>query len=213
MESKPVELQAEPRTVTGKKVRQLRREGWVPAHVYGRGQSLNVQIETKALQRLLQHTGRNSLVTLVSGGSTHSVMLRAVEIDHLRGIPRHVDLEEVSLDEPIHAQLPLVLTGEAPATKSGSVVLRLVEHLNVEGLPTKLPHVIHVDVSHLTETGQTIHIRDLALPEGISVLDDPDEPIVKVEETRAEVEAEAAAAATEEGAPAPETPGETGEQE
>ncbi len=191
MEKKQVELQAEPRDLVGKKVRFLRRQGLVPGHIYGGGQPTNVQMEARAVRSVIQHSGLNSLITLQIAGSPHPVILRGVRRDSRSGSLLNVDLEEVALDETVHAQIPLVLDGEAPATKAGAVILRLVDHLNLESLPGDLPRAIHVDISHLQETGQTIHVRDLSLPPTIKVLNDPDEPIVKAEQTRAEAGAAA----------------------
>lgn len=196
MESKQLELPAQTRTLTGKRVRHLRRQGLVPGHVYGQGESLNVEIEGKALQDVLQHAGLNTLISLRFDDKTRSVMLRSVDRDNLRRSILNVDLQEVALDEPIRAQVPIVLTGEAPATRSGAVLLRLVDHLNLAALPALLPHSVHIDVTHLDRVDQMILVKDLVLPEGVRVLDEPDAAVVKVAEARAEVKPEVEVAAT-----------------
>jgi large subunit ribosomal protein L25 len=202
MESNRLELQARPRTVTGKRTRHLRRQGLVPGHVFGHGKSVDVEIDSKALDDVLRHAGLNTLITLRLDDEARSVMLRSVERNGLRRAILNVDLQEVALDELIKVQVPIVLTGESPAAKAGAVLLRLLDHLTLEVLPANVPHSLHVDVTNLEQIDQTIHVKDLALPHGVRVLDDADSAVVKVAEARAAVASEAAAGKTAEGAPA-----------
>lgn len=194
-------LAASPRSLLGKKVRHLRREGLVPGNISGGGgPSTPIQIDARDLEALMSRVGTNALVTLTLDGAERSVLIRGVARDARRGDPIHVDLQEVSLDQPIKAIVPVVLVGEAPAAKGDNILLRLVDHLTVEALPATLPPSIAVDVSVLEDADQTLHVRDLVLPEGVRVLDDPDEPVVKVSVSaaaREEVAEEAAAEAAE----------------
>ena len=215
MEEKRIELRAEPRTLTGKRARYLRRQGLVPGNIYGHGKpSTAVQVEAKALQSVLARAGINSLVTLLIDGATRSAMLREIKRSPRTGLPLHVDLQEVALDEPIRARLPIVLTGESPAVRAGYVLVRPLDHVNVEGLPARLPHALHIDVSGLTNHDAALRVRDLEVPDGVRVLEDPDEMIVtlavgaveEVAPTPAEEEA------AEERAAATEAPGESGEE-
>ena len=99
----------------------------------------------------------NSLITLSVEGGTHTVIIRSVARNPITGGFQHVDLQEVRLDEPIRASLPIMSTGEAPAARGGALVLRVLDHLNVEGLPEALPHAIHADVSHLADKDAALH--------------------------------------------------------
>lgn len=207
MVRKTVELHAQPRTLQGKKTRHLRREGLVPGHVYGHGKSsLSVQIEARLLKQVLATAGINSLVTLVIDGNARPAVLRGVAREPLTGAYQHVDLQEVSLDEPIKATVPVVLEGESPAAKGGLIVVRSVDHVTVEALPADLPSNIHVDVSGLTSPEQAIHVRDLHLPPGVRALDDPELVVAKLAETRAVVEEVAPAEEELEAPPRVETP-------
>ena len=212
-QEKTIEVAAERRTVIGKQVRHLRRQGLVPAVVYGHGgPSLPVQFAARALKEALARAGTNSPITLRVDGNTHTVIIRKVERNPVDGNVQHVDLQDVRLDEPIRARLPIVLTGEAPAAKGGALVLRVLDHLNVEGIPTALPHAVHADISHLTERDASLHVSDLELPDGVTVLDNGDEVVVKIAESAAEEAEEEAApeaatpAAEQAEAPSEETP-------
>ncbi len=199
MAAQMVELKVEPRTVRGKKVRHLRKRGLIPGHVYGHGRPSDlVQVETRALQQVLARVGVNSLVTLVSSGKTRTALLRGVARDPVTHALSHVDLQEVLLDEPVRAYVPLVLSGESPAAKGDVVVLRPVDHLLVEALPTQLPHTLPVDLSKLTEPGQSIHVGDLELPAGVRVLDEPTTVVATL--STAVAEEEVVAPPAEEGA-------------
>lgn len=209
-----ITLQAEPRTVAGKKVKQLRLQGLVPGNVYGDGiESTPVQVEMKALLEALRHATPTTLVDLTIGKAhqRRHVLVRHVQWELLKRIPTHVDFYSVRMDSKIKAQVAIVLRGESPAAKQTDLMLfHPVAQVNVEGKPGDMPEAIEVDVSGLTEVDQTIYGRDLPLPAGVTLLDSPDELIVKVQLTRGAVEAEAEsasadeAAATAEGTPAAE---------
>jgi large subunit ribosomal protein L25 len=201
-----IELRAEPRTVVGKKVKQLRRQGLVPANVYGDGvESTPIQVEAKALQQSLAHATATTLVNLTLGESQarRQVLVRDVQWELLKHVPVHVDFYAVRMDAKVKAAVPIVLRGESPAAKHSDVILlHPVSALTVEGRPGDLPEVIEVDVSSLAEVDQAIYARDVPLPSGVTLADPPDELIVKVQLTRAAIEAEAEAAAEAREAPA-----------
>ena len=197
-----VELKAEPREVSGKKVKQLRRQGFVPGNVYGDGMdSIPVQVEVKALENALRHATSTTLVDLTVGKShlRRHVLVRDVQYELLKRIPTHVDFYAVRMDAKIKASVPLVLRGESPAARESNVILlHPVAAVNVEGKPGDLPEAIEVDVTGLTDVDQTIYARDLPLPHGTTLLDDPEELIVKVQITKVEPEPVVEATAEEE---------------
>jgi large subunit ribosomal protein L25 len=201
-----IELQAEPRTVSGKKVKQLRRQGLIPGNVYGGAiESMPVQVEMKALQEALRHATPTTLVDLTVGKMhlRQQVLVRDVQYELLKRVPTHVDFYAVNMDRKIKAQVAIVLRGESPATKQSDIMLlHPVSQVNVEGMPGALPEAIEVDVSVLEEVDQTIYARDLKLPEGVTLLDPPEELIVKVQLTKAAIEEEVEAAEEADEAPA-----------
>lgn len=196
-----IELTVQPRTVTGKKVRFLRRTGITPANIYGKGQpSLAVQVGTHELQQVVRTAGHTRVVQLRVEGEPRQrpAILGLVQHDPVGQKLLHVDFHQVDLKQLLTAEIPIVFAGEAPAVKRGSMLLPGISTLQVEALPGELPEEIQVDVSGLEEADQAVHVRELTVPAGVRVLSDPDALVVKVEPPRVAVEEEAAEEAAEE---------------
>lgn len=179
-----VQLRAEPRSVTGKQVRRLRREGWVPAVLYGRGiESRPLQIRARELETILPRATTSHLISLQVTGDERPVqaLIRDVQRDPIRRNVLHVDLYQVEMSKPITVDIPLVFVGESPVVERGlGILLQLRETLEIECLPKDLVDAIEVDLASLTEVGQEVTVADLAIPAGIRVLADEDEVIVSV---------------------------------
>ena len=194
-----ITLSAQPRTVTGKQVRQMRREGLVPAVVYGhRTAPLPVQIEERALRQALQRAGGNQLIRLHvgDGGTPRMVLLREVQREPISRRLLHVDLYEVVMTERIRAEIPVVFTGASPVVKRGDGLLyHGVETVEVECLPGDLIQHIEVDLSSLTEVDQEITVGSLNLGDKIEILSDPGEVLARVLPVQEEAVEEAAPAA------------------
>jgi large subunit ribosomal protein L25 len=217
-----VQLPVDPRAVTGKKVRTLRRQGITPAHLYGRGtESLALQVATSQVVHLLRTSGRNAIIDLkINGeGDARPVVLRGVQRNPVTDELVHVDFFQISLTEKLRADVPIHFVGEAPAVQVYSgVLLHSIEHITIEALPREIPEFIEADISGLEELESALFVRDLPIPSNVEVLTDRDTMVVKVGTPRlaaAEEEAEAAAAAAaaegEEGAaPAEGAPAEEG---
>jgi large subunit ribosomal protein L25 len=191
-----ITLSAQLRTVTGKQVRQLRREGWIPAVVYGHHTApVSLQIEERALRRVLQRAGSNQLIRLQIGESEtpHMVLLREVQREPIKRQPLHVDLYEVVMTERIRTEVPVVFVGTSPIVKRGDGLLyHGVEAVEVECLPADLISHIEVDVSNLTEMDQEITVGDLQLGDKYEILSDPHEVLARVIPVEEEVVEEAA---------------------
>jgi large subunit ribosomal protein L25 len=215
-------LKASQREVVGKKTRFLRRKGITPAHLFGHGlDSLSLQCDTPELKQTIVRAGMTRIIKLAIEGDKEprSVFIREIQREPLGGGLLHVDFYEVKMTEKIKAAVPIILVGEAPAMKEkGRTVSQNLTELNVESLPDELPPQIEVDLSPLEEVEQAIFVRDIALGPGVTVLDEPDQLVVKVSEVRMEVEEEVvaeevAAEEAEEGAEAaPEEGKEAGEK-
>lgn len=195
VEGERLEIEASRRHILGKKVKRLRREGVIPANVYGRGlPSLAIQLPKKEVERLLRRAGAHEMVYLVlDGEEPRPCFVRDVQIDPVTDGVLHVDFYQVALTEKVRVELPLHLIGEAPAVKElGATLLQLTNLVMVEGLPTAIPPFIEVDVSSLRQPEDVIHVEDLSVPPGIVLLTDPHQVVAKVvlEEVEAEVEAE-----------------------
>jgi large subunit ribosomal protein L25 len=212
-------LVAEPRDATGKgAARKLRAAGRIPAVVYGRGvESKAVSVDPSALLKLLHGSGAgmNTLIDLSVDGSTQTVLVKELQRDPVRGRPLHTDFYLVELDKTVEVSVPIHLVGKAAGVELGGILDHPLRELELECLPRAIPEGVDVDVSAL-EVGQSIHVRDLELPEGVSVRTDENlavasviaPTVVEEEVPEEEVEAEEGAAA-----PAPAEPAEGGAKE
>lgn len=203
-----IELETSKREITGKKVRFMRREGSTPANMYGHGlDSVSLQVDTKKLKQTLARAGKTDLISLkVAGeGAPVKVLIREVQKNPLTNDLLHVDFYQVRMTEKITADIPLVFVGEAPALKKKNVsLLHIMDSLHIEALPDHLPHNLQVDLSALLEIDQAIHVKDIPLTEGVTLLSDPEQIVIKVAETRHEVEVPVVEAKAEEEAAAEE---------
>ncbi len=194
------ELVAASRNVLGKKVRFLRRQGITPANLYGHNiPSMALQVDTSLLESILARAGRHSLIPLrLDSGGPRTVVIHNTQRDPLTDKLLHVDLYQVEATEKMKAEIPLVLVGEAPATKLRRVALyQSLNELPVECFPKDLPPAIEVDLSQLVEPEQAIHVKDLPLGSGIEALVDAEEIVVRVVQTHEEVEEGAEEEATQ----------------
>jgi large subunit ribosomal protein L25 len=179
-----VELVAERRVLFGKKVKRLRREGQVPAVMYGHGfDPVPLQFEERNLQQVLSHVGGSQLIGVKIKGEDQQEMtlVRDVQRDPIRLNVLHVDLYRVEMTERITAEIPLEIIGESPVVESGEgILLQGVSTIEVECLPGDLVDALEVALSDLVELDQSLHVRDLAIPSGIDVLTDMDEMVARV---------------------------------
>ena len=211
-----LEITAEPRSATGKRNRQLRRTGRLPAVVYGKDtESLAIQVEAKAFDILYRAAGRTSLVKLQLDGQSKSAIIREVQRHPLSRHPLHVDFLVVDLAQEMEVDVPLVFTGEPPAVElTGGTLMTPIGHLRVRALPAEMPHEITVDVTSLVDLEASLHVRDLIIPENVHVQTDGDELIARVLPPRIEEEPEVEEVAEgEEGAERPEGEAQAGEGE
>ena len=200
-----------PRTVTGKKTRFLRRSGVTPCHIFGHNlTSEALQATTAELERVVAVAGHTRLVALqTEGKKPRMAFIREIQRTPVGGNLFHVDFYQVNMDEPIKAEIPIRLVGEAPALKTkGRILVHPMNRIEVESLPGDLPASISVDLSVLLELHDAIHVRDLAVEPEVTVLSDPDLLVAKVSEISVKAEevgvaaAPVAAAGAEAAAPA-----------
>lgn len=175
-------LDAQARSITGKKVSQLRNQGLVPAVVYGEAvQPVHVQIPYRALEVALMKAGGTHLITLSVEGQAHTVITRDVQRDILKGKITHVDFLAVSATTKLKTEVPVHFFGEAPAIALRVGVLNTVTpYVEVEALPADLIDHIDVDLSSLKVVGDAIHVRDLKLSDKVVAVTDEDTVIVAV---------------------------------
>ncbi|ADD03027.1 ribosomal 5S rRNA E-loop binding protein Ctc/L25/TL5 [Thermoanaerobacter italicus Ab9] len=188
---------------TGKNAaRRLKKQGYIPGILYGKDMTENIPlaVEYNKFQRLLQQHGRNVLFNVIVDGSTHNAVVKEIQEDTLKGKIIHIDFQRVSMHEEIEATVPLKFEGIGLIESKGGIVQHQLWELTVESLPDKIPQEIVVDLSKL-EIGDTLFVKDIQVPEGVKVIDDPDEIVVSVLAPREseEEEAEEAAETEKEG--------------
>ncbi|MBI3128858.1 MAG: 50S ribosomal protein L25 [Candidatus Tectomicrobia bacterium] len=199
-----VNLEVERRTGKGKSAaRHLRREGKVPAVVYGIHDPASVAVSPKELDRVLgTRAGVNVIVQLNVTGDAQGerpVLIKDLQRDPMKGRILHADFLEIRMDRKIKVEVPIILKGDAPGIKQGGVLSQLLRELEVECLPIAIPEEIVVDVSGVNLNG-VVHVREISLPEGVDLMTDPEEPILTVVAPEEEKPAEEAAAVAAEGA-------------
>ncbi len=177
-----VVLQAEHRSVTGKKVGALRRQGKLPGVIYGHHiEPTPIVLDLRDASKILSGMTASSLVSIQLDGKEQSTIVREKQRDFIRGTLLHVDFLAVSMTEKLRAKVGIELNGLSPAVKdyNGIVVTGLTE-LEVEALPQDLPERFTVDISGLANIGDGIYVRDIVVSEKVQVLDSPDEMIAVV---------------------------------
>lgn len=179
-----VELQVSKREILGKKVRFLRRQGITPLHLFGHDiESLALQCDTDALQRMLAQSGHAALVALKLGNERRrrTVVVREIQRGSRRGELLHVDFYQVRMAEKIKVEVPIVLVGEAPASRArGNTLLQELNTLTVECLPSEIPASVELDLGALTDPEQVIRAKDVEVGEEIAVLNDPELVVVRI---------------------------------
>ena len=209
-----VALQAEARPGAGKSVtRKLRAAGKVPGILYGRGmEPISLSVDRLSLARVFKTgAGRNVLIDLQSEGETHLTLARELQRDPVRGAVLHVDFLKIARDVAIEVDVPIHIEGESPGVKEGGVIEHHLWSVRVSCLPTSVPDRLVADVSH-TILGEMLRVGDLEVPEGVTILTDPNEAVLgvvvpQVLKLEEEVPAEAALAEGEEAAVAAEGEG------
>lgn len=194
-------LAAEPRDITGKAVKQLREAGRLPAVVYGHGiESTNLSLSTHDFELLRRRVGPNALIDLsIDGKKADPVLIHGVQIHPVNRRPLHADLFLVKMTEELIVDVPLVANGESHAVEQlNGTLLHPTETLRVKALPDHLPQSIEYSIDSLVDFDAAIYVRDLTIPDDVTLLTDADEIIAKVQAPRIEVEEEPVAAEGEE---------------
>lgn len=177
-----VVIQANRREVLGKKVGALRRDGKLPAVVYGsKIESIPITLDMREASRTLEKLSPSALVVVDVDGEQHYTLVRDKQRNPLRRSIIHVDFQAVSLTETVRADLNIHLVGDAPAIETYlGIVVPSLEQLSIESLPKDLPDKIDVDISGLMEIGDSILVGDLVVPDGVKILSDPEDVVVVV---------------------------------
>ena len=207
-----LELKAQSREVLGKGVKVLRRQNITPLHLFGSGiESMALQSETALVEKSVSMAGETRLISLTvdKERKARPVLVRGVQKDPISRKLLHVDLYQVKMGEKVSVEVPIVLVGEAPALQvKGNSLLQALDSLAIESLPDKIPANVKLDISSLTEAGQSLRVKDIQVEPGTTVTSDLDQMVVivvsrpeeKAPEKAPAAEAAAAAPAEAEGA-------------
>ncbi len=164
----------------GKHTKALRKEGLIPAELYGHGvANLHLSVPVKEFAKVFKEAGESTVVTLLTEAGKKPALIHEVVRDALTSEVAHVDFYEVRMDEKIKTHVPLVFTGEAPAVKEKAAILnKSMSEIEVEALPNDLPHEFTVNLALLTDIDKSVYVRDLVVPAGVKVLVAENTPIV-----------------------------------
>jgi large subunit ribosomal protein L25 len=173
-------LEAEPRTVLGKQVKQLRRVGRVPAIIYGLGETLPITCAQRPLEVVLQKAGGTHLIRITVNGQTYETLVREVQRDTIRRDILHVDFLRVDLSKKLRTEVSILLVN-LPKLSADLMLTHPTISIEVECLPTNIPDHIEVDASRLKALGDKLTVADLPVLNGVQYLADPHEVIARVE--------------------------------
>ena len=189
MANESTKLTASPREIEGSREnRRLRRSGRVPAVLYGGdGEPAHFSVDARELRTALMSSG--AVIELDLQGETSTAVVKDQQRDPIRGEAVHIDFVRVRMDQAIHSVVMLELIGadESPGTKEGGVLEQQIREINIESLPGDVPETIQHDASHL-EMGATVTLADVTAPEGVTILDDPEQVVASITLPRLEVE-------------------------
>ena len=205
-------IEAKKRTILGKQVKQLRKQGLLPATVYGKGfEPASVQLDERAFNLTYRKAGKTTLIDLMIDGVLASVFVQAVQRHPVTRNILHIDFKVVDLKKAVYVEVPVMAIGESPLVARGDALLNhVINTVMVEALPAELPQHIEVDISVLTSFDKSITAADLPTGAGYKVLTDADQVILSLTQMRASTGEEGEEA--EEAAEAPAAAEETSEE-
>lgn len=173
------------------RIGELRRAGNIPAVLYGHGiEPKSVSVEIREFMKLLPKAGYTTIVNVkLDDATVHPVFIRAVQFHPVKSTVVHIDFYQVRMDEKVTANVPLKFVGESPAVKEmAGTLVRSMDELEVEALPSDLPHELEVDISALKDFDTQLHVSNIILPKGVVALAEADEVIALVQPPRSEAE-------------------------
>ncbi len=179
------------RKVLGKGVtKQLRRDGMIPAVIYGKNESKPVYVEAREFDKKFHHISENTLITIKIGRKKHEVLIKDYQENHLKNYMVHIDFFEVEQGKLLRTNVPVILEGAAKGVKEGGLLEQTLHEVEVECTPKDIPENFILDISAL-ELGESLHVERLSVPGGVKILTDADQSIVTITAPRQEVDEEA----------------------
>ncbi|HEX4104052.1 MAG TPA: 50S ribosomal protein L25 [Candidatus Paceibacterota bacterium] len=190
-----MDLSVKTRTKMGKAVKALRKEGLIPAELYGHGlANAHLSVSAKEFLKIFKVAGTSTILTLVTEKEKRPAIIHGVVRDAVTDEVAHIDFYQVRMDEKITAKVPLEFKGEAPAVKTkGAIINKSMTEIEVEALPNDLPHNLTVDISSLDDLNKSIYVKDIKTPRGVVILIDGETAVVTATPPAAEEVVEAPA--------------------
>lgn len=186
-----MELSAQKREIFGKKVKALRKQGLIPAELYGHGQeNIHLSVPTKEFLKVFKEAGESTIIRLKvksKEGEVKSeefnVLIHDLQKNPLTDEISHIDFYQVRMGEKITISVPLEFIGEAPAVREKEgILVRAMQEVEVEALPADLPRSIEVNLDELSEIGMSIYVKDLRVVKGVEILVEPETVVATVTE-------------------------------
>ncbi|HEY4475135.1 MAG TPA: 50S ribosomal protein L25 [Candidatus Paceibacterota bacterium] len=183
-----MELSVQKREKLGKTVKSLRKEGFIPAELYGRGvANVHVSVPVKDFKKIFKTAGENMVINVLLEGKRRSAMIHDISYHPVTDEILNVDFYEVRMDELIKVKVPLEFKGESSAVKDkGGVLVKAMQEVEVEALPGSIPHSLEVDLSKFVDLNSSVYVEDLKVSAGVKILVKPGTPVATVKEKAAE---------------------------
>lgn len=168
----------------------LRKSGFIPAVFYGKKtESTPISISLVDFKKAYKQAGESGVVTLKGDiGEEVDTLINDIDFDPVTGVPRHADFYVFDKMKKMEVDVPVEFVGEAPAIKAGLLVVKVMHDIKVEALPTAIPHSIEVDISKLEKDGDVVSVKDLSVPAGVSIVDNPEDTVASVQTPKEEKE-------------------------
>ncbi len=196
--SEDISLTLEKREVVGKQVRQLRRDGQVPAVIHDHGKdSVYVMAPYAVMYKTWQQAGKHHPINIVVDGKKYLALIKDADFEPRKNDLRHLVFNAIEQNKEVETEVPVTFVGESEAEKTGLMILRQIENVEVKALPKNLPDEVTVDISKLVELGDKLHVSDIVVPANVTLITEPEHAVAVVEESRAHAAAEAEEAEAE----------------
>ncbi len=178
------ELTVQKREIFGKKVGDLRKQGLIPAELYGHGfENLHLSVPAKDFSRVFKEAGESTVIKLKVEKDEINVLIHDIQKNHLTDEISHIDFYQVRMDEKIRTNVPFEFIGEAPAVKEkNGILIKAVKEVEVEALPADLPRSIQINLGVLDDIGKSVHMKDIKINENVKILISPETVLVTVTE-------------------------------